>query len=72
MGPPIFIVDLHEADFGELLEIQRDEIGDGEIPAFGRACSREEDMRDAIADFQSAVAGESVIESDPAKGESFR
>src|SRR4026208_292983 len=29
-------------------------------------------MRDAIADFQYAISCETVIERDPAKGESFR
>ena len=67
----IFIVNLHELNIRELLEVQRDQISDVEISAVGRACPFEEDVRDAVTDFQPAVACESVIERDPAKGESF-
>ena len=54
------------------MRFKHDQIRDVEIAPIGRTGSREEDVRDAVADFQAAVAGESVIEGDPAKGESFR
>ena len=71
MRRSVFVINLDEADFRELLEIQRDQIGDVKIPPIGGACPFEEDVRDAIANFQSIIACESVIERDPAKGESF-
>lgn len=54
-----------------MLEIQRDQIRDVEIPPIGSTCSFEKDMRDVVADFQPAITCEAVIERDPAKGESF-
>ena len=68
----ILIVDLDKSNLGELLDIQHDQVRNGEIPAFGCACAGEKDMRNAIANFQAAVARESVIERDPAKRKSFR
>ena len=68
---PIFIIDLDKADFGKLLEIQGDKICDIEISSIGRAGSFQKNMRDAIPDFQPAIARESVIDGDPAKGESL-
>ena len=71
LGLPIFIINLHESNFGELFEIRHEQICDGEVSAFGRAATLEEDMGDAIPNLQPAVTGESVIERDPAEGESF-
>ena len=68
----IFVVNLHKLNIVELLEIQHDQIRDIEITSIRCACSFEEDMRDAITDLQPAVTCESIIERDPAKGESFR
>ena len=68
---PILVIDLHKLDFGELLEVQGNQIGDGEIAPIRRAGAGKEYMRDTIAKFESAVAGESIIESNPAKLESF-
>jgi hypothetical protein len=67
----VLIIDLHESNFGELLEIQHDQIRDVEIPTVGHASSFEKDMCDAITDFQPAVPCETIIEHDPTKGELF-
>ena len=67
----VLVIDLHEPDLRELLEIQSDQVSNVEVPAIGRADACEKDMRDTIADFQYAITSESVIESDPTKGESF-
>lgn len=67
----MLIVNFYKLNFGELLEVQHNQIRDSEIASFGCAGSFQEDVRDTITDFKSAVAGESVIESDPAELESF-
>ena len=68
---PTFIVDLDKPYFGELLKVQDDQIRDIEVPPIGRTGTSEKDMRDAIPDLQPAIARESVIDGDPAKGESL-
>ena len=67
----ILVINFHKLNIVELLEVQGDQIGDIEVSPIGHAGAFEEDMRDAITDFQPAVACKSVIERDPAKGESF-
>ena len=69
---PILIVDLHELNIVELFEIQPEQIGDVEIPAFGGTYTSEINFRHAIHYFQSAVACEAVVDTDPAEGSSFR
>jgi len=54
-----------------LFEVQRDQICDVKIPPVRHAGSNEKDMRNAVTDFQPAIAGEAIVECDPAKGESF-
>ena len=71
LGRPILIVDFDESDFGELLEIQCDQIRDVEIASIGCTGSCEKDVRDAVADVQAAVTGKPIIERDPAEGETF-
>lgn len=68
----ILVINFHKLNIVELLEIQGDQVRDVEISPIWSTCAFEEDMRDAVTDIQPAVACESVIERDPAKGESFR
>ena len=72
MRLPVLIVNLDELNLVELLEIQPEEIGDVEIPAFGGTYTSEINIRHAIHYFQSAVACEAVVDTDPAEGSSFR
>ena len=67
----IFVIDLDKTNFGELLEVQHNQICNIEISSIRRASPFEEDVRDAVADFQPAVTGESVVECNPTEGESF-
>ena|SRR5687768_7870812 len=71
LGRPTLVVNLHKTNFGELFEVQHNQIRDVELAPIGHAGAGQEDVRDAIADVQVAVAGESVIERDPAEGESL-
>ena len=68
---PILIIDLHKLDFRELPEVQQDQVRNVELALIGCAGAREEDVRDAVADVEPAVAGEPVVEGDPAKLESL-
>ena len=72
MSLPVLIVDLDEPNFGELLEIQIDEVGNVEVPAFGQTHAFEIHMGDPILQFKFTVACESVIDRDPAVGVFFR
>ena len=63
----ILVIDLHEPDFRELLEIQIDQVNDVEVFAIRRTDACEKDMRDAITDFQSAITGKAIVDRDPAK-----
>ncbi|MCK7519367.1 MAG: hypothetical protein MZV64_17390 [Ignavibacteriales bacterium] len=67
----ILVVDLHKLDLGELLEVQPDQVGDVEVPAFGEAGAGQVDASNAIIHFQFAVAGKAVIDRDPTVGEAF-
>lgn len=64
----IFIVDFHELDRGELLEVQVDQVGNIEVFAFGSTHAFEIDVGNAIRHFQFAIAGEAIIDRDPAVG----
>ncbi len=59
------IINLHKLYFRELLEIQIEQVGNIEVPAFGGADALEVDVRDAIDYFQFGVASEAVINGDP-------
>lgn len=68
----ILIINLYELDLGKLFEIRADEIGNIEVSAFGSAGTCEINVRDAICNFQFAIASESVVDRDPAVCKSFR
>ena len=67
----IFIVDFHELDRRELLEIQVDQVGDVEVFAFGGTYTFEINVGNAIRHFQFAIASEAIIDRDPTKGSSL-
>jgi len=69
---PVLVVDLYVLDHGELLEIKADEISNVEIFAFRCACPGQIDVCHTVGDFQFTVAGESVIDGDPAIRITFR
>ena len=62
----VLIIDLHVLDAGELFEIKADQISNVEIFAFRRACPGQIDVCHTVGDFQFAVAGESIVDGDPA------
>ena len=67
----VLVINLHELDRAELLEIQPEQISDVEVFAFGGAYTCKIHMCDTVSDFESAVACETVIDTDPAEGGPF-
>ena len=72
LGRPIFIINLHKLNFGELFECRHQQIRDCEIPAFQSAVANKINARDSIGNLQFAVTGESVIEGNPAIDKTLR
>ena len=65
---PVFIKYLNVLNFGKLLEISHQKIGDGVGLPRPIAGALEVDVHHPVSDFVSVVAGEAVVESDPAIG----
>ena len=68
---PVLIVDLYELNLTELFKIQPEQIGNIEVFTFRCTDAGEVNIRNTVIDFQSAVACETVIDTDPAKGGAF-
>ena len=62
----VFIIYLDGSHFGELLEIEVDEICNIEIPAFRCTYAFEVNMCNAVTYFQVIVTCETVIDTNPA------
>ena len=56
----------------ELLEIQHDQIRDGEVPALRSACPHKIDAGHTVRNLESAVTGKPIVNGNPAIDESFR
>ena len=67
----VLIIDLDVLYFGELFEIQRDQVSNVEALAFGHAGTFKINVRDTVLHLQSAIACEAVIDTDPTEGSSF-
>ena len=71
LGLPVRIVYLHILHFGELLEIEPDQVSNVEIVAIRCAHTREIHMSDAVIYIQFAIASKSIVDRDPAIGITF-
>jgi len=67
----VLIIDFYELNLTELFKIQSEQISDVKVFAFGGAHTGKIYMRDAVRNFESAVACETVIDTDPTEGSSF-
>ena len=68
---PVLIIDLHKLNIAKLLEIQSEQTGNVEVLTFGGAYTFEVDIRNTVLHFQSTIACEAVIDTDPTEGGSF-
>lgn len=60
MGGAVLIVDLHELNFGELLEVIGQQVRDGVGCVRAVTGPFEVDVGDTVNEFKAAVAGEAV------------
>ena len=61
-GGAVLVVDLDVTDLWELLEVEREQVGDGVVDILAVARTAQVDARDAVLHFDLAVSGETILE----------